>query len=56
MPTYNVTYYRTEYFEKEYEADSYHDAQDKFWDDPDKYTYNQPYDSKQDFADISEVS
>jgi len=56
MPTYNVTYLRTDYFEKEYEADSYEDAMDMFDDDPDKYTYNPPYSSQDEFVDIAEVS
>ena len=30
----------------EYEADSYEEAEDMFYDDPDKYTYNPPYDSQ----------
>jgi len=56
MPTYRVAYHRTDYFEKEYEADSYEEAEDKFYDDPDKYTYNQPYHTQEDdFVDIREV-
>jgi hypothetical protein len=56
MPTYNVTYSRIDYFEKEYEADSYEDAEDMFYDDPDKYTYNPPYSSQDEFVNITEVS
>ena len=56
MPTYRVAYHRTDYFEKEYEADSYEEAEDMFYDDPDKYTYNPPYDTQEDdFVDIREV-
>jgi len=55
MPTYNVTYSCTEYFEKEYEADSDEDAMEMFDDDPDKYTYNSPYSSQHEFVDITEV-
>jgi len=58
MPTYRVAYHRTDYFEKEYEADSYEEAEDMFYDDPDKYTYNLPYHTQtqeDDFVDIREV-
>jgi len=55
MPTYQVTYSRTDYFEKEYEAFSYEDAENIFENDPDKFTYNAPYHSEEDFLNIAEV-
>jgi hypothetical protein len=55
MPTYNVKYARTDYFEKQYEADSYEDAQDMFDDDPDKWTYEYPIHTDEEFVDIKEV-
>jgi hypothetical protein len=38
MPIYNATYSRTQYFEKDYEADSYEEAHDMFHADLDKWS------------------
>jgi hypothetical protein len=55
MPIYNVKYSRTDYFEKDYEADSYEEAQDMFDMDRDKWDDGFPHHSDEEFIDIQEV-
>ena len=55
MPTYNVKYSRTDYFEKDYEADTEEEAQDMFDNDRDKWDNDLPYYSEDEFLDIMEV-
>lgn len=54
MPTYCVKYSNTEFYEKDYEADSYEEAQDMFDIDADKW-YSTPYYSESECIDIQEV-
>lgn len=54
MPTYCVKYSNTEFYEKDYEADSYEQAQDMFDMDDGKW-YRTPYYSEFATIDIEEV-
>ena len=51
MPKYIVRYESREYYEKEYEADSFDDAVAKYYED-DKLFDSSPYDSDTDIIEI----
>ena len=51
MPKYIVRYESREYYEKEYEADSFDDAVAKYYED-DKLFDSSPYDSDMDIIEI----
>jgi hypothetical protein len=54
MPTYEVRYARTDYYTKQYEADSYDDAEEMFDNDPDKWD-DMPGWSDEEYVDIRKV-
>ena len=51
MPKYLIRYESREYYEKEYEADSFDDAVAKYYED-DKLFDSSPYDSDMDIIEI----
>jgi hypothetical protein len=54
MPTYEVRYARTDYYTKQYEADSYDDAEEMFDNDPDKWD-DMPGWSDEEYVEIIET-